>query len=291
MPEDMMTNDVSADETIEYESMEGVLGIEYVQMYNKGGNHPVHLDDILDGRFEVFHKLGHGGFGTVWLCRDILQGKWKAVKVMAAACSSRGNEEKIYSYLRNQCTSKELEENHITVPSEQFWIEGPNGHHLCLVMPVLGWTVSDWRMAQKDFLEETNIHAKEACRQIVKAMNFLHSHGICHGDFRPDNILMQIEGVDEFYKDQILELMGEPECVDVHIESGKSSVPRAPEYCVKRADEYWCKKLTTTSITIVDFGESFFATEPPRSIGIPNQYAPPEIMFNGIEVPGFHSDI
>ncbi|KAI4864013.1 kinase-like protein [Hypoxylon rubiginosum] len=284
-------NGISADETIEYESMQGILGIEDVQSYNKGGNHPVHLDDVLEGRFEVVHKLGHGGFGIVWLCRDILLGKWRAVKVMAAEHSSRGNEERIYSYLRNRCTLKELEENHLTIPSEQFWIEGPNGRHLCLVMPVLGWTVSDWRMSKRDFLEQTDIEAKEACRQIAKALHFLHSHGIGHGDFRPENILMQIEGVDDLDKDQILDLLGEPECVDVTIESGRSSVPRAPEYCVQRADEYWCRNMSTASITIVDFGESFFAATPPRTTGIPNQYAPPEIMFNETGVPGLYSDI
>lgn len=40
-------------------------------MYRPGGFHPVHLGDLLDGRFEVVHKLGHGGHATVWLCQEL----------------------------------------------------------------------------------------------------------------------------------------------------------------------------------------------------------------------------
>jgi hypothetical protein len=40
--------------------------------YTTGGFHPVALGDTFkDGRYIVRHKLGHGGFSTVWLARDI----------------------------------------------------------------------------------------------------------------------------------------------------------------------------------------------------------------------------
>lgn len=39
--------------------------------YSLGGFHPVTLGDTLkDGRYEIQHKLGWGGFSTVWLARD-----------------------------------------------------------------------------------------------------------------------------------------------------------------------------------------------------------------------------
>ncbi|KAI1402489.1 kinase-like protein [Hypoxylon fuscum] len=286
----------STDEIIEYESMEMVEGVEDLQMYNKGGLHPVHLDDVLDGRFEVLHKLGYGGFGTVWFCRDIVMEKWRAVKIMAADHSTQAVEEKIFSHLRSRCTVEELEDNHILAPLDQFWIEGPNGRHLCLVMPVLGWTVSDWRLNQSDYDEQTGyneqigIDAKYVCGQIVEAMHFLHSHGICHGDFKPGNILMKLEGIDELDKDQILEMLGEVDCYEIGTVSGQPT-PRAPEYCVVSASPFWCKNLSTKSIAIIDFGESFFVDNPPASTGIPCQYGAPEILFPGTIVPGFPSDI
>ena len=35
------------------------------------GYHPVHLGDTFkDGTYEVVHKLGYGGFSTVWLVKE-----------------------------------------------------------------------------------------------------------------------------------------------------------------------------------------------------------------------------
>ncbi|KAI2641393.1 kinase-like protein [Hypomontagnella submonticulosa] len=265
--------------------------VEDVRLYNEGGLHPVHLDDILDGRFKVVHKLGNGGFGIVWLCREISSGKWRAIKIMAAGGSTGGAEQKIYNYLQTHCSPEELEANHISVPLEQFWLEGPNGRHLCLVMPVLGWTAADWRLKLKDYEEQTGIDAKNTCRQIVEAIHFLHSHGICHGDLKPGNILMTIEGIDDLDEDQVLELMGDIELIQIEAAPGHDPQGRAPEYCVVPAQSFWSRTLATKSIAIIDFGESFFVDSPPESTGAPNLYAAPETMFPGSAPLGLQSDI
>jgi hypothetical protein len=47
---------------------------EDLEKYQPGGFHSVHLEDIYDNnRYRVVHKLGAGGFSTVWLARDGLQ--------------------------------------------------------------------------------------------------------------------------------------------------------------------------------------------------------------------------
>ena len=39
--------------------------------YRPGGYHPVALGDTMkDGRYKIHHKLGYGGFSTVWVARD-----------------------------------------------------------------------------------------------------------------------------------------------------------------------------------------------------------------------------
>lgn len=39
--------------------------------YTKGGYHPITLGDFLDnGRYKILHKLGWGGYSTVWAARD-----------------------------------------------------------------------------------------------------------------------------------------------------------------------------------------------------------------------------
>ncbi|KAI0095865.1 kinase-like protein [Daldinia grandis] len=235
-----------SDEVIEYQPFDDRPDLENLQMYNKGGHHPVHLDD-----------LGSGGFGIVWLCRDIEINKWRAVKVIAADRPSNSTEEKIFDYLRDQYDPEELEEKHILLPLQQFWLKGPNG-----------WNVSNWRLLQTDYESQTD------------SMHLLHR-----------NILMKIEGIDDLDVDQLLDIIGEPECAYIRTVSGQPLTPRAPEYCVVPADEFWCKKLTTNSIAIIDFGESFFVQNPPTSTGIPNLYAAPEVMFQGTGILGFHSDL
>ena len=57
-------------------------GVENLEDYQVGGYHPIYLGDHLGnaGRYQVIHKLGHGGFSTVWLFRDIQEAKYVAVK-------------------------------------------------------------------------------------------------------------------------------------------------------------------------------------------------------------------
>lgn len=44
---------------------------EKMSRYRPGGFHPVRLGDTFNaGRYKVHHKLGWGGFSTVWLARD-----------------------------------------------------------------------------------------------------------------------------------------------------------------------------------------------------------------------------
>jgi serine/threonine-protein kinase SRPK3 len=47
------------------------IDTEPLHRYHRGGYHPVHLGDCLsNGRYKVLHKLGWGGYSTVWAARD-----------------------------------------------------------------------------------------------------------------------------------------------------------------------------------------------------------------------------
>ena len=49
--------------------------------YVKGGYHPVKIGDLFHNRYHVIRKLGWGHFSTVWLCWDLQDKKFVALKV------------------------------------------------------------------------------------------------------------------------------------------------------------------------------------------------------------------
>ncbi|KAI0139965.1 kinase-like protein [Hypoxylon sp. NC0597] len=279
----------TSDNKIKYQPIGEWARIEYTGYYNKGGFHPVHIGDVLDGRFEVVHKLGNGGFSTVWLCLDTTNQRWRALKIMTADHSSNGRDITIVEHLQREASPKQLEDCHIAVPLEKFWIQGSNGRHLCFVTDVYGWDVSLWSIFLDPVGENPAITINNVCLQIVEGLRFLHSKGVSHGDLRPANVLMKLRSLDGLTKEQMLELTGEPELIELETVSGEDPQPHAPKYCVRQISEEWCKTLISDSVVIGDFGESFHAQNPPLTTGIPELYAAPEILLEG--VPGPASDI
>ncbi|KAI0390595.1 kinase-like domain-containing protein [Xylariaceae sp. FL0594] len=290
------TKPEAADDDFEKEIYQRFIPIpefENVQQYRKGGYHPVHLGDMLNGRYEVLHKHGSGGFSIVWLCWDTLESKWRAVKIMTAKNSSFGREAQIYSRLRAKASTQALiEENHLVIPLDEFWIDGPNGRHLCLVLPVLGETLEAWGLGSVPYEQDTQIQKKNFCRQIAEAVGFLHRAGICHGDLKPTNVLVRLDKVEDMGKDELLDLIGEPETSELIPLSGEPPAPHRPDYIVKDASLEWKQGLASSSVAIIDFGESFSAEKPPEEDrGMSCAYAPPEVLLRMTDAHGYGSDI
>ncbi|KAI0160455.1 kinase-like domain-containing protein [Xylariaceae sp. FL1272] len=265
--------------------------IEKVDTYNKGGNHPIHLGDILDARYEVVHKLGWGGGGLVWLCHDAVTKSWKAVKIMVARHSADTAEVRIYEHLKKCASAKDIEANGVVIPLQQFWVDGPNGRHLCLVLPVLGGTLWDWSYTQTDHDNNRIIRRKEICRKIIKSVKFLHNHGVCHGDIKPQNIMVKIHNLDKLDKSHMIKLMGQPETIKMEKRSGRPPGRHAPRYLVQ-APFMWWKRIMTGEIALVDFGSAFFTSDPPEEAkSLTRMYAAPELYFGNCGPPGPAADI
>ncbi|KAL9573941.1 hypothetical protein ACKAV7_001933 [Fusarium commune] len=219
--------------------------LEPLEEYQEGGCHPVHIGDVLgpSDRYRIIHKLGHGGFGTVWLCRDLLETRYVALKVMVSDLKS----DDILDLSLAEVDLSMPGAQYIASPLDSFSIEGPNGTHQCLTLPPLGPCVSPrlWVRLERD---PASVLRKFAY-QTTQALEFLHKNQICHGE-----ILVQTE-------------------------SGEELPASSPTYLVQPADiSRLGNEFLLEEICIIDFGESFKFSSPPEDLSIPENYLPPEIL-------------
>ncbi|KAK3400838.1 kinase-like domain-containing protein [Sordaria brevicollis] len=283
--------------------------VEEPDQYRPGGFHPILLNSYLGPatnptRFRVFHKLGFGGFGTVWLCQDMdemrinKKVKWRVVKVMSAKASNlkEGNADLKVMEMFEGVDKELLKRKGVSIPLESFWVEGPNGRHFCLMMEWLGPETTGLARC----IGHCDGMMKDICYQMLEAMEFLHSRGLCHGDFRPQNILLRLkDGIDEWQEESLLKVLGKPERAPVVVfdDAGDpqpvTGNPSVPEYLVGCADiEYGCG-LVSTKIAVVDFGVAYPSADgPPRcTSGVAGPYASPEDLCTQRELIGVKSDI
>lgn len=156
-------------------------GLERVFDYEAGGHHPVHLNDILHERYKVIHKLGHGGYSIVWLCRDtsVVKPKYVAIKIVIASETAKECQESRIEDLTFSDDEKDIAREFILLPLERFEIKGPNGTHRAFVYPVLGPRVS--RLMHVAMMDDPGPTLRKLCFEATQGLALLHAHSICHG--------------------------------------------------------------------------------------------------------------
>ncbi|KAK0663940.1 kinase-like domain-containing protein [Cercophora samala] len=299
-------------ENQKYYEVEHHGGVEDPNEYYPGGFHPVLLGDYLgnNNRFRVINKLGAGAYGTVWLCSDRTTGKWRAVKIFSAKVSRSTADIDPHELPDHRTTAMAdmviskhlaqwyqpddpaLKKHHIGIPLEYFWIHGPNGNHLCHVSPLYGPTIEHLH----DLYSPCPSFLKEIAYQLVDSMAFLHQHGICHGDFRPANIMFRLlSGVDEWPEEKMVKLYGKPSTVRVHAvdEEGQWDFEvesNVPPYLIQSANFNLASGACSNDIAVIDFGMAYFLDNPPTSCAIPFELSSPEGIFTNGRL-GWPADI
>ncbi|KAG9255598.1 serine protein kinase [Emericellopsis atlantica] len=227
---------------------------EPLHRYTKGGYHPTHLGDQLKhGRYRVLHKLGWGGHSTVWAARDEEKGRYVAVKISVSEWQSEQANRQL-QVMRTIATSSLQNAGAASVMKvlDHFELDGPNGTHECLVLELLGPSVSD--IVDVRFVGDRlpAALAKKVARQTLLGLDYLHQHGIGHGVFT-------LSLSDSSGEDELSRILGRPELGPVRRVNGEPTEPG--------------------SIKIVDYGESFFDTEPPVTLHTPLAVRAPEVVF------------
>jgi hypothetical protein len=204
--------------------------------YRTGGFHPVHLNDTFKKeRYTVIHKLGHGGFATVWLARDKIRQRYVALKILAARLSRDCPEVEILRRLRS--SKESVGKAFVMSMLDHFWIDGPNGHHLCVVSEVGGPSIKQFNECPGLTSGSRRLRgevARKVALQATEGLAYIHSTGTVHGgtccvhwvniaeidvlesDFTAANILLQLANIDEWTVEQIHERLGKPRTQDLH---------------------------------------------------------------------------
>ncbi|WP_013627838.1 serine/threonine protein kinase [Rubinisphaera brasiliensis] len=135
------------------------------------------------GRFELYAKVGSGGFGEVWRAYDPRLKRTVAIKIMDPQTTTVSD----LDMARHEA-SVAAQLNHPNIVSLHEFVDDDEATYL--VSEYING--SDLRM----FLQQGRVSQKMAvdiCRQIARGLQHAHDQGIVHRDIKPGNILITHE--------------------------------------------------------------------------------------------------
>lgn len=208
----------------------GPSDCEDLEGYQVGGYHPVAIgDQFCEGRYTIVHKLGCGGQATVWLAHEQVNNccGYVAIKILTAASSEDdSNEIRIHNHLKQQVATG-LELSSVALMRDTFWIEGPNGKHLCLTFDPAGPSLTILRRNQMKFRPDI---AQDLAGQVAKGLQELHAAGVVYGDLSTNNLLLRLPDIDGFTPEELYERYGHPVPDEVQSATDEPIDAHAPKF-------------------------------------------------------------
>ena len=167
------------------------IDVEVVEGYRPGGFHPTIIGDTFcDGRYSIVHKLGYGSYSSIWLARDHRLSRYVALKILIADESQESGEGGILRLLAKgdpNCVGRQF----IPPLLDEFFFDGPNGRHLCLVQEPAGYNVA----ASKENSSNCKFPrdaARSIAAQLIMGIYYLHKNDICHGGMLPQALFLRL---------------------------------------------------------------------------------------------------
>ncbi|KAI0906922.1 kinase-like domain-containing protein [Ustulina deusta] len=258
------------------------IDAEFTYQYGPGGYHPVHLGDQLKGgRYKILHKLGWGSYSTTWAARDQEHQRYVAVKICVSKAES-SHETDILQLISSFPSDTHTGREHIVQLLDSFCIEGPNGKHRCLVLELLGPSISD---LVDSYLSDGRLPAQAArsiAHQVLVGVDFLAQLNIGHGDIHARNIALVMPHVDSLNEQEFMDALGQPETGPMQRTDGAALEIHVPSYIVEPTSfkvKEVLQSLRAPVIKIIDFGESFLPNQAPATLHTPLVVRAPEALF------------
>jgi eukaryotic-like serine/threonine-protein kinase len=139
------------------------------------------LAEALDGRYEVERELGRGGMATVYLARDVTEGRPVAIKAMHRGLVTALGIERFH---REMGIAASLA-HPLILP---LYDSGNAGGVLYYIMPYVEGE-SLYQRLERDRRLPLD-HALRITRDVADALGYAHGRGVLHRDVKPENILL-----------------------------------------------------------------------------------------------------
>ncbi|KAK8109136.1 protein kinase domain-containing protein [Apiospora sp. TS-2023a] len=298
-----------------YEELDEGRGHLYepVERYRPGGYYPVQISLLgyrrhepnirevyIQDRYHVINKVDHSPFSTTWLCHDRDENKWRCLEInVASESSGHSPEQLIRNTLLEQGVDRKTARKHgIVLPYHTFYIQSTNGRHLVSILPLLGPTLTQIQ----DMNQLDGDRRREICQSMAQSLDYLHSQGICHGNFHPGNVRVWLkEGAfDDYSPKEIWRVVGFPSGDRLKRKREYThSSSHAPESVYEVFNWYRMntpaemQEHLTTEVAIVDRGGAYLLTndltddltdDPPRNLRTPHHYQAPECIMSYAEM-------
>ena len=141
---------------------------------------------LIAGRYQVLRAIGHGGMGTVWLCRDEILGREVAVKQIGALPGESATETK--RAMREARSAAAL--NHPNAVAV-YDVVTHDGRPWLVMEYVEGQTLAD-EIARDGMLSPQRV--ADIGSQLAGALARAHERLIVHRDIKPGNVLIDKAG-------------------------------------------------------------------------------------------------
>ena len=137
---------------------------------------------------ELIEKIGEGGMSTVWKAWDKENQRFVAVKILNREYSSDGAEVRLF-----RTEERYLEEIHHPGIVQAYDFNHANGSWYYVMEYVDGYTFADL-LRRKQHVKEPDCLL--ICESVAAALDYAwNDHGIVHCDIKPENIMINTEGV------------------------------------------------------------------------------------------------
>uniref|UniRef100_A0A1I7U5Q9 Protein kinase domain-containing protein n=1 Tax=Caenorhabditis tropicalis TaxID=1561998 RepID=A0A1I7U5Q9_9PELO len=156
--------------------------------YDVGGLPRINVKQTIVDKFETMRFLGYGSYATIWLVKNKVDGDYEALKITKSDPKYQESSLREIRFMKYLLT--EGQHKNIVQFLGNFEMTEQGAIHHAMRFKVLGPNLNEILSGSA-----TKFHPdvlRSIIKQLLKAVEYVHKHGIIHMDIKPGNIMIEI---------------------------------------------------------------------------------------------------